>query len=753
MICPPKRLPSGSAITRDVPAGSDIEVTIEVFDGLAAARMQPMIVGLGRTGERVSTELVTGNYFQVLGVPAQLGRTLQPVDEVAPGLHPVVVLSDGLWRRKFGADPAIVGKTIHVNRSQLTVVGVAAPEFQGTIVSVVNDLFIPVMMQPQLDGVSQLDSREAVAMVVFGRLRPGVGIDGATAQIAVLAAQLAAERAKADNTDRAEVLPLWRSPFGAQTYLMPAVVLLAAMGTLLLVLVCANVANLVLVRGVSRRGELAVRMALGAGRGRILRLLFVENLVLALPGAVLGVILSAIALPIVWSSTASAAPMRVNLDTGVDWMVVTFAVGLSCLCALVFGFVPALRTSRVEVAATMKEDAPSRAGTRSHLRGALVVAQVAVALVLLVAAGLVFRGLEAARGADAGFDARAVGSIAIDLQPGGYTTATGPVFLDRLVRAVRADASVESAALTRFVPLTLVDPGTQAVTIEGYTPRTDDDLKLLDNIVGPDYFKTLRITVLAGREFAESDDASSQKVAIVNETLARRFWDSPEGAIGKRLSTAAGEWRTVVGVARDLKYSRLTEPSRPYVYSAAAQAYRSTLVLHARSRAGGTGILDRLQAHVRTLDPDLPILSARMLTEQARGDLGIFEMAASTLIMFGAMTIALSALGIYGLVSYTVKQSTQEIGIRLAVGASRADVVRRFAGSGLRLATIGAAIGLTAAIGITQLVANAIGQLGAIDATSVVIAVATVMTIAIVASVVPAWRGSRTDPLTALRRH
>ena len=590
----------------------DLRDRNQVFDGLAAARMQPVIVGLGRTGERVWAELVTGSYFHVLGVPAQLGRTLQPGDEVAPGQHPVVMLSDGIWRRKFGADPAIVGKTIHVNRNQLTVVGVAPPQFQGTIVSLVNDLYIPVMMQPQLDGVSQLDSRDGATMVVFGRLRPGVSTTEASAQIGVLAAQLATEGAKANNTDRAVVLPLWRSPFGAQTYLMPAVVLLAAMGTLLLVLVCANVANLVLVRGVSRRGELAVRLALGAGRGRILRLLVVvENLVLALPGAIFGVMLSAIALPIAWGSVASTAPLRFKLDTGVDWMVVTFAVGLSCLSALVFGFVPALRTSRVEVAATMK----------------------------------------------------------------------------------------------------------------------------------------------AGREFAESDDASSPQVAIVNETLARRFWDSPEGAIGKRLSTSPGEWRTIVGVARDLKYSRLTEPSRPYVYSAAAQAYRSTFVLHARSRAGGTEVLGRLQDHVRTLDPDLPILSARMLAEQARGDLGTFEMAASVLTMFGAMTIALSALGIYGLVAYTVKQSTQEIGIRLAVGASRADVVRRFAGSGLKLASIGAVVGLAAAIGITQLVANAIGQLGAIDATSVVVATVVVMLIALCASVVPAWRGSRTDPLTALRRH
>jgi len=475
--------------------------------------------------------------------------------------------------------------------------------------------------------------------------------------------------------------------------------------------------------------------------------------VLALPGAILGVILAAVALPLVWGGTATVAPMRVHLDTSVDWMVVTFAVVLSCVSALVFGFVPALRTARVEVAATMKEDSTSRAGTRSRLRSALVVAQVAVSLVLLVAAGLVLRGLDVARGTDAGFDPRSVGSVAVDLQPGGYTDATGPVFFERLLRAIRADSSIESASVARFVPLGMVDPGTQHVTVEGYAPRADEDLQFLYNTVGPGYFTTLRITMLAGREFDDGDDAAAPKVAIVNETLARRFWDTPHAAIGKRIATSPGEWRIVVGVARDLKYSRLTEPPRPYVYSAAAQSYRANLVIHARSRAGGTEVLGRLQEHVRAIDPDLPILSARMLADQARGDLGTFEMAASVLIMFGAMTIALSALGIYGLVAYTVRQSTQEIGIRLAVGASRVDVVKRFVGAGLRLAAVGTAIGLAVATALARLVANAIGNLGAIDLNSAAVATAVVMAIALAASVAPAWRGSRTDPLAALRRH
>ena len=322
-----------------------------------------MILGLGRTGERVWCEMVSGNYFQLLGVGAQLGRTLLPSDDVAPGRHPVVVLGDGLWRRSFGADPTIVGKTIQINRQPMTVVGVAAPQFQGTIVSLVMELFIPIMMQPQLSPPTMLESRSATGIMAFGRLAPGVSVAEASAQISVMAGQLEADNPRKDYAaEKAEVLPLWRSPFGAQTYLMPVVILLGAMGTLVLIIVCANIANLVLVRGVSRRGEIAVRVALGAGRRRILRLLFVENLVLAFPGALLGVVVSIVALPLLWGRASAAAPMRVHLDTSADWMVVAFAVGLSCLSALVFGFVPALQTSRVDVADAMKEDVSARVG-------------------------------------------------------------------------------------------------------------------------------------------------------------------------------------------------------------------------------------------------------------------------------------------------------------------------------------------------------------------------------------------------------
>ncbi|MGH9202662.1 MAG: ABC transporter permease, partial [Vicinamibacterales bacterium] len=400
------------------------------FTDLAATDSRAFSLGLGSSGERVSGEIVSGNYFQVLGVGAQLGRTLLPSDEVTPGKHPVAVTGDGLWRRVFGADPSIVGRTIQVNGQPLTVVGVADRGFQGVIVGLVMELFIPLSMQPQFFPPSRLEQRGARMLIVLGHLREGIDRATATAQLQVLAGQLDANEPVDNTTYRAQVIPMWRSPYGAQTYMLPVILALMVMGVLVLLVVSANVANLVLVRGVARRGELAVRLALGASRRRILRLLLVENLILAVPGALAGVVLAETVLPWLAAGAADAAPSRVNLNTSADALVVGFALLLSVVSALAFGFVPALRSSRINLATVMNEQTSTRAGTRTRLRSLLVVSQVAVSIVLLVGAGLVLRSLNAARHADVGFEAANVTSVAVDVQPSGYDEAKGRVFFE-----------------------------------------------------------------------------------------------------------------------------------------------------------------------------------------------------------------------------------------------------------------------------------------------------------------------------------
>ena len=594
----------------------DLKQGHRAFADLTASAMFFTSVGLGTDAERIITELVTGNYFDVLGVRAQLGRTLLPTDDIAAGQHPVAVISDTLWRRKFAADPGIVGKTLHLNGRPLTIVGVAAAEFNGTVVGMGVDVFAPIMMQPQVSPPNWLESPMGMMMTI-GRLRPGATVESAAAQAGVIASQLDANTPIPNFTRRITVVPIWQSPFGAQTYWLPAVAVLGGMGLLILLVVCANVANLVLVRGMSRMGELAVRLALGASRGRLLRLLFVENMVLAIPGALAGVALATVLLPLIATGAGAAAPSRVYLDTTVDGYVIAFALTLSFGCALVFGFVPALRTSRVDLSSLMSDVSP-RMAARGRVRSALVVSQVAVSVVLLVSAALMLRSYAAAQQADGGFNAQNVTAMSIDLQTAGYTDNTGPVAINRLLDTIAIEPAFESASLATLAPMSLVDGGVRDITIEGYSPRADEDMIFLSNIVGPAYFHTLQIPVIAGREFSRTDDRNGMPVVVINETLARRMWETPENAVGKRLrSGATGGWSIVIGVAKDVKYSRLSEPPRP-VRLLPAPAGLHSQFHHSRPRERRCGLCAAAAAssceHARSADPN------RALDDPARSD-------------------------------------------------------------------------------------------------------------------------------------
>ncbi len=718
-------------------------------------------LGRGRSARQIWGELVTGNYFQILGVRAGHGRTLLPSDEIAPGRHPVVVLSDGLWRRDFGADPDILGKTVEINNYPLTVVGVADPAFHGTIVSYDVEVYIPVMMAaemgltgglPQISASNVLSDRRAAVLYPHGYLRPGTTFANAAAQTDALWAALSRDRPLTDAAERLRVVPFLQFPGSAPAIVLPTLGVLIAMGLLVLMIACANIAGLVLVRGVSRRGEIAVRLALGATRTRIVRLLIVENLVLALPGAVLGVLLASHGIPVLVDYAEwLAAPQRLFLNVGVDRLVIGFAALVACGSALVFGFVPALQSSRVDLVSVINQDASPRGGSRGRLRAGLVVAQVAVSLLLLVGAGLVTRSLEAARHANPGFDQSHVTSLAVDLQQNGYDEARGRVFYRHLLDAARADAGIESATLAAYDPLAFLETRAQRVAIDGYEPRRGEDLSFLSNTVGPDYFRTLRIDLMAGRAFEDRDDETAAPVAVVNNTLAQRFWGGAANAIGKRIRAGDGDWRTVIGVAADVKYLRINEAPRPYFYLPLLQSYRSSMILYTRGPASVDLLVDQARARVAALDPELPILYARPLSESTRGALILFELTATMLFLFGVAGMALAAMGTYGLVSYTVKQSTHEIGIRMALGAPALSVVRGFLGRGLRLGAAGAALGIVVALGVSRLLGSVLFGVSATDGLSFARALAVVLGGVIVATIVPAWRAARTNPLSALR--
>jgi len=733
----------------------------QVFSGLFGSSLITSSLGRGRSARQVSGELVTGNYFQVLGVHAALGRTLLPSDEIASGRHPVIVLSDGLWRRDFGADPDIVGKTVEINNYPLTVVGIADRSFHGTIVSYDVEVFIPVMMAAQILtdlGSAQLvpsnflTDRRANVLYPHGYLREGTSLANASAQIDALWATLARDRPLTDATQRLRLVRFWQVPGSGQATTLPTLAVLSVMGLLVLLIACANIAGLVLVRGLARRGELAVRLALGATRMRIVRLMIVENLVLAVPGAILGVTLAwQIIPPMIAYAEWLAAPQRLFLNIEVDRLVIAFAVVVGCGSALAFGFVPALQVSRIDLNAVIKDDSSPRGAARGRMRASLVVAQVAVSLLLLVGAGLVTRSLEATRNTYPGFDATHTSAVAMNVRQNRYDERRGRLFYRQLLDQVRVDPGIESATLAANHPLGFLDTPSRRVTIEGYELQRGEDLAFMSNTIASDYFRTLRIPVLAGRPFGDTDDESAMPVAIVNHTLAQKFWGGDATAIGKRLRFADGDWRSIVGVAADLKYSRINEPPRPYVYLPFFQAYRSQMALYTRGSAEPSTLVDQARARIAALDADLPIMSARPLAEELIGAQLFLNLMAKMLLIFGVAGMALAAMGTYGLVSYTVKQSTHEIGLRMALGASGLSVVRGFLGRGLWLGSIGAGLGIAASFALTRLLETMLFGVSATDAVSFGRATALVLGSVIVATVVPAWRAARTNPLAALR--
>jgi macrolide transport system ATP-binding/permease protein len=731
------------------------------FSGLFGSSLVTASLGKGRGARQVSGELVTGNYFQVLGVRAAWGRTLLPSDEVAPGRHPVIVLSDGLWRRDFGADPEIVGRTVEINNYPLTVVGVADPAFHGTIVSYDVEVFIPIMMAGQILtdlGSAQITSsnffsdRRAAVLYPHGYLRPGMTLANAVAQTDALWVTLARDRPIADVVQRLRVVPFSQFPGSAQENVLPTITVFGAMGLLVLLIACANIAGLVLVRGVSRRGEIALRLALGATRSRIVRLLMLENLVLAVPGAIQGVLLAWHAVPLlVGIAEQMAAPQRIFFNIDVDRLVIGFAALIACGSALAFGLVPSLQSSRLDLVSVINEDASPRGAARGPLRAVLVVAQVAVSLLLLIGAGLTTRSVEVARRTYPGFDASHVTAIELNVKQNRYDESRGREFYRNLLETARADPTVESATLAAYHPLAFLDTRSQRVAIEGYVPRRGEDLAFMSNTVSSDYFRTLRIPIAAGRAFEDRDDETGAPVAIVNSTLAQRCWGGAANAIGKRVRVADGDWRTVVGVAADVKYSRINESPRSYFYVPFFQSYRSSMILHTRGSAPINVLVDQARARVAALDPDLPILYAKPMTRQISGALILFNFTAMMLFIFGAAGLALAAMGTYGLVSYIVKQSTHEIGIRMALGASSRSIVRRFVGQGLRLGAVGAVLGIVAALGIGRLLGSMLFGVSATDGISFARALAIVLGGVVVATIVPAWRAARTNPLQALR--
>ena len=741
---------SGLYGTSSYPDYVDLRDQADVFEGLAAFD-QTVLNAIGETeAERLRGFVVTGNYFDVLGVRAQLGRTLQPSDDQQLNAAPVVI-SDSLWQRRFNGDVAVVGKTLRLNDKLYTIVGVTDPSFRGLRLGLPPEFWLSP--SPDFTGGARGDR----GIQLIGRLKPGVTVAQAQTQLTTIAARLAQAYPETNlgTIDRPkEPRPMTvvrESRLGpeAQIAIKRVSLLLFAVVGLVLLIACANVANLLLARASARRREIAVRLALGASRRRLIRQLLTESFLLALLGGVAGLLATQ------WTVRLLPQFFPANdangLDLSVDWRVLLFTLGVSLLTGLLFGLAPALQATRLNLLPALKNEAGIYGPRRSRiaLRDVLVIAQLAMSLVLLVSAGLFVRSLRQALTFDPGFATDNLLSASMETRSARLNEQQGEEFYRQALERAGSLPGVQSATLSMIVPLT--GGGIRRnITLEGYQRQPNEDTELNTNTIGLNYFTTMGIPIVAGRDFDKQDREGSPLVVIVNEELARRYYGG--NAVGKRLQLGSNvPSREIVGVARTAKYRNLREPPLPFIYIPFGQEYQSGMTLMVRTKGDPEEIVGSLHNEMRALNKDVPLFSVQTMSERIGGQLAADRTIAVLLSVFGGGALLLAAIGIYGVMGYAVAQRTHEIGIRLALGAEQRDILRLIVGQGMMLIAIGAGIGLAVALAATQVLKSLLFGISTTDPLTFASVIVVLVGVALLACYLPARRATKVDPLEALR--
>jgi macrolide transport system ATP-binding/permease protein len=732
------------------------EQTTQAFSGVAASVFVPLSLTSGGEPEQIFGELVTGNYFDVLGVRAAAGRTfsLSAQEDEQLGAHPVVVLSDGLWRRRFGASPGVVGSEIELNRQKFTVLGVAPPRFRGINALGGPALWLPVSVRNQvLTGfvAENFEDRRALLLNLVARLQPQVSAAQADATLATLAASLEQAHPKENDSRSATLTPITGfNPEFRRDVSLAGAVLMGVVGLVLLI-ACANVANLLLARAASRRREIAIRISLGASRARLIRQLLTESALLALLAGLAGLLIAYVCQNLLWS----LRPPFLNaddLDLGLNGRVLTFTLLVSVLTGVLFGLVPALQLSRPQLVDHLKDrvSRPTGFGRVFGLRNVLVMAQVALSLVTLVGAGLFVRSLQNAQRTDPGFESAQLLLLSFDVGAEGYSGEAAADFQRRVLERVRAVPAVKGAVLGS----TGLFAGGFSRTVfpEGVDQNDRRNGRLTPlNQVSPGYFEALGIPVVRGRGFTEQDTAGGTMVAVVNETMASRVWPGEE-ALGKRFRCFGETWIIeVVGVARDAKYFTIGEDAQPFFYVPLSQHPSAAVTLHVRTVSDPAAVLGTVRSQVQSLDARMPLTNVQTIRQLFDQALWAPRMSASLLGAFGALALLLAALGVHGVVSYSVAERTQEFGIRMAIGASPVDMLRLVIRQTLTTAAIGGVFALIVAYAATRGLGNLLIGVRAGDPITFGGTFAVILAAALLASAWPAWRASRIDPLVALR--
>jgi predicted permease len=753
---------SASNLIREAPMAypdyADFRDQTDVFEGLFSYDQAGFALEQGEENLFVMGGKVTGNFFTTLRVEAALGRVFLPEEDLEHGANPVAVLSYPSWTHRFGSDPDIVGKVIHLNGIPFTVVGVAPESFKGLLRGFSPELWVPMSMhatlRPQNPG--RLKNRGSRWASVMGRLKPGVTLEQAQAQLETVAERLKTEY---PDTNEHRGVSIYASndiallPGVDKVLYITSFVVMSLVGFILLI-ACANVANLLLARATERRREMAIRLAMGAGRGRIIRQLVVESLLLASLAAGAALVVAA------WSNSVFnrpdiPLPISIQFDLGLslDWRVWSYTMTAAVFTALFFGLLPALQASRPDVVEALKDEGGRTSGskTKNRLRNLLVVGQVSLSLVLLIVAGLSVRSLMNAHNIDPGFKTKnlVIAPFAVELR--GYDEARGQAFYDQLTERMRTTPGVVSVASALHLPLTFEIRTTKAIPQREASTPEEKWPEVGTTAVSPRYFETMGVPLLAGRDFTHRDDKDPPPVVIINEELAQRYWPG-ENPLGQTLVIGRAEREyEVVGVAKTHKYRTLGESSRLYVYQSLRANYEGAQQTIVRTAGDPSSFLTTVRNEARAIDPKVPTFGIKTLENSIGVVLLLPRMTAGLFGLFGLLGLLLASVGIYGVIAYTVSQRTHEIGIRMALGAQRTDIMQMVLKQGLLLTGVGVVIGLLAAFGLTRFLSGILYGIGATDILTFAGVSGALLLVALLACYVPARRATKVDPMVALR--
>lgn len=732
----------------------DYRDSMKSVSGLAASLLNRFNIGPADNPRMVWGEYVSGNYFAVLGVRPISGRAFLPSEsDDRPGAYPVAVIGYRLWQDLFHGDPRAVGKTIRVNRYALTVAGIAPQEFYGTMASMRMDLWIPMSMAPLLNGQGTwlLEDRTQRQMWITARLKPGVALEQANAELETCARRVAAESPQTSAGYRAALMPVWKAHIGVQGLLLGPLRILMAVCFVLFLIVGANVANLQLARATARRRELTVRLALGAGRWRLVRQLLTESLLIAALGALVGIPLAAsLGRSLLWMLPPLGLP--VDFDVNLNAEVLAFTALLCCASSVLTGLAPALHAARANMTESLKEGgrSTSSGAGQNRTRGLLVISEVALALVALVGTALFVRSFQNARAIYPGFDADNVLYAQYDLDTFCPDANQRAQFCLRLRDRIAALPGIASVSFANSVPLQIGSGRWSDLQVEGYVPAPSEDMRVGSSTVAPRFLETLRIPLLEGRDFTERDDHDSLPVALVNQSFVRRYFGGGH-ALGRRVRVD-GVWTTVVGLAKDSKYRRVTEPPTPYVYVPYRQWHGGEFwtAFFIRTVGPARASIPGIRREAAAVESHA-VADVVEFADYAMGSLYGEKVAAVLLSVLGAVSVLLAALGVYSLLAYSVSQREHEFGIRMALGAETYDVVSLVLRRGLLLAAAGIALGTVLAIAAMRMAGGLLVGVRADDPMAFAGAALFLGVIAVLASYLPARRATKVDPMVALR--